>query len=663
MRRVSPRAAQVAEVALLAVVYAVAGCLGLRADAVGGFASAMWLPSGIALAAVLLRGNGMWPGIAAGALAVNLWAGAPLAAAAVIAAGNTVEALLGAAALRSLGFRFSLDRVRDVLALTGVAAVTTVFSATIGVTTLYVAGIVSADTVALAWRTWWLGDATNELLVTPLILTFAAARWPPRLPRPRQIAEAAALGLLIAAVWGFLLAPMPAQVQPMRKSYLVFPLFVWPALRFGPRGVAVTAMLVYAAAIAGTVNGLGPFADPNLLSSLMSVQAFLAVVTATGLVLAASIAERRCAEEALRDADRRKDEFLAMLSHELRNPLAPIRNSAYLLQRADPASERAARARAVIERQVNHLSRLVDDLLDVTRIARGKIELRRERVDLNEVVRGAAEDHASLLREHRVALELRTARAPIWIDGDATRLAQIVGNLVHNAAKFTPPGGTTTLEVAANPEGAAIRVRDTGPGIDGALIQRLFQPFVQGDRTLARGQGGLGLGLALVKGLTELHGGSVEARNVSPGAEFVVRLPLAQAPAVAPEPEVVRMRELGMRHRVLVVEDNRDVAESLAEMVGAFGHDVEIAGDGPTALAKAHARRPDLVLCDIGLPGMDGYEVARAFRADPALNSAQLVALSGYAQPEDVREARTAGFDRHIAKPADPDEIERLLAH
>jgi PAS domain S-box-containing protein len=375
------------------------------------------------------------------------------------------------------------------------------------------------------------------------------------------------------------------------------------------------------------------------------------------------VTELRRAFEALREADRRKDEYLAMLSHELRNPLAPIRSAVFLLERADPASEGARRARDVIARQVGHLARMVDDLLDVSRLARGRIELRRARLDLAELVRRVAEDHRLLLANGGIELDAAAPAEPVMVDGDATRLAQLLGNLLQNAAKFTPRGGRVSVSVVREEGGAVVRVRDTGAGIEPALLDTVFEPFVQAERTLARSRGGLGLGLPLVKGLAELHGGKVEARSDGPGsgAEIVVRLPLAASRAAAAPARVDGEDVAAHGRRVLVVDDNLDAAESLCDVVAFLGHAVEAVHDGPTAVARVRERHPDVVLCDIGLPGMDGYEVARTIRSEPALADVRLVAVSGYAQPEDRARARRAGFDAHVAKPADPADIGRLL--
>jgi PAS domain S-box-containing protein len=373
--------------------------------------------------------------------------------------------------------------------------------------------------------------------------------------------------------------------------------------------------------------------------------------------------EVRRANAQLTDAGRHKDEFLGMLSHELRNPLAPIRNAVYVLEHAEARGEQARHACAVIRRQAEHLTRLVDDLLDVTRIARGKVELKRGRLDLAALVRRAGEDHAALMRERGLELEVAAPREPVCTDGDATRLAQVVGNLLVNSAKFTARGGRVRLALEAAGGFGEIRVRDTGVGMEPDLLERAFEPFVQGERTLGRTDGGLGLGLALVKGLTELHGGSVRAESAGPGlgSEIVVRLPLVEAGATE-RAGAAPARRPRVSRRVLVVDDNEDAATSLAELIELFGHSAQVANDGPTALARARANPPDVVFCDIGLPGMSGYEVVRALRSDAILRHAQVFAVSGYAQPEDRRRAAEAGFDGHLAKPSDPEEIERILS-
>jgi ABC-type amino acid transport substrate-binding protein/signal transduction histidine kinase/CheY-like chemotaxis protein len=370
----------------------------------------------------------------------------------------------------------------------------------------------------------------------------------------------------------------------------------------------------------------------------------------------------RAANAQLTEADQRKSEFLAVLSHELRNPLAPIRNSLEVIELAPRGSPGEARARQIVQRQVNQLAKLVDDLLDVTRVSRGKINLSRSTVDLCELVRRTCEDHRGQLDRGRIALALDLPATPVWIDADPTRIAQVLGNLLHNAAKFTPANGSIAVTLSVAGGRARLLVRDDGVGIEPELLGRVFEPFAQAERSLARTQGGLGLGLALVKGLVELHGGSVAARSGGPGlgAELEITLPTVSAPPPAEPPAEARRAASGLV--IVLIEDNVDSAHSLAELLSLHGHDVHVATGGAAGLAQIRERRPDVVLCDIGLPDLTGYEVARTVRADPELRSTYLVALSGYAQPEDRRRAAEAGFDAHLAKPAEIDELSEVVA-
>jgi PAS domain S-box-containing protein len=375
------------------------------------------------------------------------------------------------------------------------------------------------------------------------------------------------------------------------------------------------------------------------------------------------VAERRRAEKALKEADRRKDEFLAMLAHELRNPLAPIRSAVGLMHLAGTGDSQLAWCRDVIDRQVAHLSRLVDDLLDVSRLTRGKIHLREEAVDLAAVVSQAVETVRPLMQERGHALTVVLPQEPISFRGDATRLAQVFGNLLHNAAKYSADGGRIALTAAREDGQVVVRVRDNGMGIARDVLPHIFEPFAQGDRALDRAQGGLGIGLTLVRRLVEMHGGTVAAHSDGPGlgSEFVVRLPAE--PAAPPEaaPAAPDSRRGGEHRRVLVVDDNGDAAESLALLLQTIGHETRVAHDGPGALKEAETFGPDVVLLDIGLPGMDGYEVARRLRRLEPARSALLVAVTGYGQDEDRRRSKEAGFDHHFVKPVDPATLADVL--
>ena len=388
---------------------------------------------------------------------------------------------------------------------------------------------------------------------------------------------------------------------------------------------------------------------------------------AIGTGLAEYSAEHKHTEEALREAnlqlaeaDRRKNEFLGLLSHELRNPLTPIRNSIYILEKATPGGPQARRALAVLDRQVSHLTQLVDDLLDVTRISRGKIRLERARLDLVEVVRRTVEDHRAFLEHHEVVLEL--PNDAISIAGDPTRLAQAIGNLLVNAAKFTPEKGKVSVALTRTPDSAVLEVADTGLGIDPDMLRRLFQPFAQAERSLSQSLGGMGLGLALVKGLVELHGGEVSAHSDGPdqGARFTIKLPLDEKGAVARGGSNANGASAG-RRKVLVIEDNVDAATNLRQALEHWDHEVEVARSGPEGLDKARQFDPDFVLCALGLRGMDGYDVARAFRADEQLKNVHLVSTSSGVPPQDMERAAQAGFERHLSEPSSVETIDEIL--
>jgi len=381
--------------------------------------------------------------------------------------------------------------------------------------------------------------------------------------------------------------------------------------------------------------------------------------------------ERRRAEDAMREGDRRKNEFLATLSHELRNPLAAIANAAQFMRLAAPADPGVGPSLDVLRRQVGHLIRLIDDLLDVSRITSGKIALRTERVDLVDVIGRALETARPLAAERRQRLETTLPAGPLTLVGDPVRLVQVVGNLLANAIKYTSEGGRIALAVECDDGGAGeqavVRVTDTGIGIAAEMLPKVFDLFAQADHSPDREEGGLGIGLALVRELVDLHGGTVEASSPGPGqgAEFIVRLPLAARPALEARPpgtavEAGRSRPVSPR-RVLLVDDNQDSAESLAALLRVLGHDVAAAYDGHGAIAAARLVKPDLILLDIGMPDMNGYEVARQLRAEPSLNSATLIALTGYGSEDDRRQSRAAGFDGHLVKPIDFEDLERVL--
>ena len=373
---------------------------------------------------------------------------------------------------------------------------------------------------------------------------------------------------------------------------------------------------------------------------------------------------RQRAEEALREADRRKDEFLATLAHELRNPLAPLRTGLQVLPRLAPGDSRTAELHRMMERQLGQLVRLIDDLLDVSRIATGKIALQPETTDMRGVIEAALEGSRAAIDAAAHKVEVRSPDHPVWVRGDASRLAQVIGNLVNNAAKYTPPGGLVRISLEEEGTEAVVRVTDNGVGISAEMLEHVFGMFMQVDSTLTRAQGGLGIGLSLARTLTELHGGTVTAHSEGPGrgSTFTLRLPVTQTPRDEPARGPDAARE---QHplRVLIVDDNVEAADALAMVLSFDGHRTCTAYSGEDALQAVDGFGPDVVFCDLGLPGLGGHEVARQLRANVRHTNAFLVALTGWGSKQAQERSHEAGFDAHLVKPASMDKISALLAN
>jgi signal transduction histidine kinase len=425
-----------------------------------------------------------------------------------------------------------------------------------------------------------------------------------------------------------------------------------------------------------------PFADINAAHTWVTPAESYSIVEADernrviatlqqkAAALEAETKQRAVLEVALRgkidelaEVDRRKDEFLAMLGHELRNPLAPVTTALQIMRIHESEPGRVARSREIVERQIEHMTRLIDDLLDVSRITRGKIELREQPLLLSSVIERAIESARPLVDErgHRIHLDLPTE--PVMFLADPARLAQVFANLLNNAAKYTDVGGRIWVRARVDGNQLVVSVKDDGPGLTKDLRNHAFDLFMQGPQTRARARGGLGIGLTLVRRLVELHGGSVEAlsEGAGRGTEFVVRLP-RRLPAVAQgATPTAAIATDGPRRRILVVDDNVDAAEALGELLRDYGHEVATAHDGARALDNARLHRPEIILLDIGMPDMDGYEVAKRIRGELGLADALLVALSGYGEDRHRRLAREAGFDQHITKPVDASKLEELL--
>ena len=759
----------------LTAIYVAAGKLGLRLAFVHASATAVWPPSGIALAAFLLFGARVWPAVALGAFLVNVTTAGSVATSIGIAAGNTLEGLCGVWLVnRFARGRYAFERAQDIFAFTVAVVPGAVVSATLGVTSLVVAGYAPWADVAPIWVTWSLGDVAGALIVTPPLLLWADRRSSLLLRHPL---EAACLLLSVIGA-GYVVFGGLSPLGPQHPLAVVcLPPLVWAAFRFGRRAAATAVLILSGIALGGTLHGLGPFAARAPGDSLLMLQIFLAITAVMTESIAAVVWARERESTLLQaiidripvmisvyepntkvlrlnrefeqltgwstDAARRvdlmaqcypdpayrakiraymdavppgwhdvemttkdghtietswtnvrlpddtrvgigldvrerkqveadrervrseavaasqaKDEFFAVLGHELRNPLGVISTALHVLEGADPLDERGAKARQIIARQVVVLVRLVDDLLDATRLATGKIALSLAPVDLGTAAQRAVTMIAAGAPDRHIACY---ARDDLWIQADETRLEQILTNLLHNAMKFTPADGRIMVAVMGEGPDAVLRVEDTGAGIPAALLPRIFDLFVQEQRGRDGAGAGLGIGLALVKRLVDLHGGRIDVTSAGPGrgSAFTIRFPRVEPPRRLPASKPPSGQETTPR-RILIVEDNDDARQMLRHLLELSGHEVHEADNGLTGFEQALRLRPDVVLIDLGLPGLDGYEVARRIRAS-GRKDVVLIAVTGYGQRDDRLRASAAGFDAHFTKPVDLTALNALL--
>jgi signal transduction histidine kinase/CheY-like chemotaxis protein len=651
--------------AVLLIVYLAAAEFGLSFFAlIHPSASAVWLPTGIAMAALLLGGFRLLPAVFAGAFIANVTTAGSVASSLAVAAGNGLEALLAVALVErfAAGSR-AFTSAAGILKFVVLAGfLSTTVSATIGVLSLTLAGLAPNANTAEVWLTWWLGDAAGAVVVTPLIVLWWTNRsWD---FNARKLAEVA---LLLGAIGGVGAATFfDPGLSRYPIAFLCLAPLVWGALRCGPREIATAIGVLAVIATVATATDRGPFAILTANQSLLVLQAFLLLLAMTALPMAALTVERRAAlkrERAARsEADaavRSKDEFVAILSHELRNPLAAISMAAAVLDTGVQSRENNERLVTSIRRQALHLARLIDDLLDIGRMTGNKLILCKEPVDLGGAARRFVDAFTVTRRlaAGRIDVEAET----VWIDADPVRVTQIMENLLGNALKHTPAGKGIRVIVRDVGAVAELRVEDEGLGIRPDLLPSVFEPFTQGQQGLDRSVGGLGLGLTLVRRLTELHGGTIEAHSGGDnrGSVFTLRFPSRPGPPHGAVAAVSAQAPPERPRRLLVVEDNLDARQTLCTLLETLGHEVHEAADGESGVAAALERRPDIVFVDIGLPRLDGYEVARRLRA--ADFRSRLVALTGYGQDDDVQRARDAGFDEHLLKPATLDQLRAAI--
>lgn len=654
----------------------------------------LWPPVGIYLAALTLTPRHRWWAILLAAWPSNwlfdvlrgqelLW---PSVGFYLV---NTAVAISGALLMRRYAVRpFRFESLRQVLvSAVGSAALTAI-------------GAIGGSTIVWfffrspwfeSWMQWWFADLVGLWFTGPLVLRVAESRRR-RDRRPitnwriveftAYIAAVVIVSQIVFGVW----------LKTLAFTSLILPFVMWGVLRFGSIGVKCAMLIVAISSLRAAIQSQGPIAgmSSSIQQAVLQTQFFLYAWSVFLHAVAAILIERQRANDELQrvneelayrvesrtaellhanktlhENDRRKDHFLAMLAHELRNPLAPIMNAIQILQQSRDSTPDARLAREMIERQVRHMARLVDDLLDVARIGRGKIQVNRRRTNLVQIMREVAEDHRPVLEQRQLTFLVDIPEAPLWINGDDTRLAQMVGNLLHNANKFTEAGGVVVLRLACEGRTAVIRVSDTGIGMDEETQTHVFEAFSQADNSLVRSQGGLGLGLALVKGLASLHGGDVhvESAGVGCGTSFTLRLPLENPP----DPKEIANTEpshpaVPTHRRLLIIEDNFDAATSMKTLLEMRGYEVLVAHSGHEGVELARLHLPDVVICDIGLPGMDGFQVGQTLRQDPLTRDIFLISQSGYGQQDDIHRAESAGFDIHLTKPVDFSHLESVLA-
>lgn len=657
-------------IGVVTLVYFVAGKLGLKLAFLNDSTSAVWPPSGIALAALLLLGYRIWPAIFVGAFLVNLTTTADFATSLGIAAGNTLEAVCGASLVNGFaGGTRAFDRAQDVFKFALAVMASSVIAATFGVTSLALGGFASWANYGPVWITWWLGDVTGELLIAPLILLWFVK--PTRRWNRVEALEVTLLGLLLLALGELVFGgwfPISAKNYPI--AFICGPIVIWTAFRFTQRETATGIFILSALAIWGTLHNFGPFVMETENQSLLVMQSSTALLFITAMALAAAMAERRRAEamieeqkSAVEAANQTKDNFLAMLSHELRTPLTPVIAALDTLKAGPVDAVESKEALAMIRRNIDLESHLIDDLLDLTRITRDKLQLQLEPIDAHQAIANVLEMCASELSDKRLHLSLDLRAEHYHVAADAAKFQQIIWNVLKNAIKFTGENGTITVSSSnRSPQSLTIRVTDTGIGIEPEIMERIFNRFEQGDRSFQRRFGGLGLGLTISKSLAEAHGGTLvaESEGRDRGASFLLKVNTVPAHERASQPRPARADTLRRSLRILLVDDHPDTSVALQRLLARRGHTVAAAGDMRSAMEAAEGGQFDLLISDVGLPDGSGLELMARLRATCDIRG---IAISGFGMNGDIEKSIQAGFSEHLVKPVNLEKLEAAIEH
>jgi signal transduction histidine kinase/ActR/RegA family two-component response regulator len=655
-------------VGIFIFVYVVAGKFGLMLASLHASASPVWPAAGIALGALLVLGYRAWPAIFIGAFFVNLTTAGNVATSLAIASGNTLEALCGAWLVNRFADGTTVfDRPQGVFKFALAAAVSTIIGPAFGVTSLALAGFADWANYGAIWLTWWLGDATGDLLIAPLIILWSIPskrRWNRR--------EAVEVGILLLLLFVLSEVVFGGWFTISAKNYPIAficgPIVIWTAFRFTQRETASGIFVLSAIAIWGTLHGFGPFLRETENQSLLALQSWTAVLTITAMALSAGMAERKRAEEALQQqnavvetANRTKDHFLAMLSHELRTPLTPVISALEALE-IEPAQTGEVRsALAMIRRNVELETQLIDDLLDFTRIAKDKLQLRFAPVDTHVAISNVVEMCRAEAESRNLQVHLNLRANTHYVAADAAKFQQIIWNLLKNAIKFTPEDGEIAISSSnPSPEVLTISVRDTGIGMESDVMQRIFDPFEQGNRSFERRFGGLGLGLAISKSLAQAHGGILTAQSEGRdrGSTFLLSMQTTSpveglgSPA-RPSDETSRQ---GLR--ILLVDDHQDTCAALEKLLVHRGHLVAATHNVRSAMEAAVRNQFDLLISDIALPDGSGMELMMQLQA---ISKMPGIAISGFGNYGDIEKSLQAGFSDHLIKPVKLEKLEAAI--